>query len=379
MADASSAFMSRALDLARNAPAPTSPNPTVGAVVVANGKIVGEGAYLGPGTPHAEAVALEQAGDTARGATVYVTLEPCNHKRSRDGRPRTSCAGALIAAGVAQVHYAVADPDPRTNGEGHRKLEAAGIDVAAGEGEEEARRINEGFFKHRETGLPFVIAKFAASLDGRIAAASGDSRWVSGPTAREWSHHLRTRIDAIICGSETIIVDDPLLTARPDGTDAERQPLRVVVDSRGRVPPMARVFERTDWALTLVATSEDATPTWRAAIEATGTEVLTFAKHDDGHVDLEELLRELARRDVLTALIEGGGVLLGGFFDRGLVDKVHAIIAPIIVGSADAPGAIAGEGAYRMADALRLRDITVERLGEDILVTGYPEYVTRTE
>jgi diaminohydroxyphosphoribosylaminopyrimidine deaminase/5-amino-6-(5-phosphoribosylamino)uracil reductase len=168
------------------------------------------------------------------------------------------------------------------------------------------------------------------------------------------------------------------LTARPDGEDAERQPLRVVVDSRGRVPPMARVFERTDWALTLVATSEDASPAWRASIEATGTEVLTFAKHGD-RVDLHEVLRELAKRDVLTALVEGGGVLLGGFFDRGLVDKVHTIIAPVIVGAADAPGAVAGRGAYRMADALRLREITVERLGEDILVTGYPVYLTRAE
>jgi diaminohydroxyphosphoribosylaminopyrimidine deaminase/5-amino-6-(5-phosphoribosylamino)uracil reductase len=186
---------------------------------------------------------------------------------------------------------------------------------------------------------------------------------------------MRTRIDAIVCGSETIIVDDPQLTARPDGEDAERQPLRVVVDSRGRVPPMARVFGRTDWALTLVATTEDASLAWRSSIEATGTEVLTFAKHGE-HVDLEELLRELARRDVLTALVEGGGVLLGGFFDRGLVDKVHAIIAPVIVGAADAPGAVAGQGAYRMADALRLRDLELERLGEDILLTGYPVYLT---
>jgi diaminohydroxyphosphoribosylaminopyrimidine deaminase/5-amino-6-(5-phosphoribosylamino)uracil reductase len=236
----------------------------------------------------------------------------------------------------------------------------------------------EAHIKHRETGLPFVVAKFAASLDGRIAAASGDSRWVSGPTAREWSHRMRTRIDAIVCGSDTVIVDDPQLTARPDDQDADRQPLRVIVDSRGRVAPMARVFERTDWALTLVATSEDASPAWRSSIEATGTEVLTFAKHGD-RVDLEEVMRELARRDVVTALVEGGGVLLGGFFDRALVDKVHAIIAPLIVGAADAPGPVAGQGAYRMADALRLRDVDVERLGEDVLVTGYPIYMQARE
>ena len=365
--------MSRALDLARNASEPTSPNPTVGAVVVAGGEIVGEGVTEPPPGRHAEAVALDEAGERARGATLYVTLEPhCFQGRT------VPCTAAIIASGIAEVHYAVRDPDPRVNGEGHRVLEAAGIRVAAGDGEQEARRTMEEYLKQRETGLPFVIAKFAASLDGRIAAASGDSRWVSGPTAREWSHRMRTRIDAIICGSETIVLDDPQLTARPDGQDAKRQPLRVIVDSRGRVPPMARVFERTDWALTMVATSEDAPATWRASIEATGAEVLTFAKHGD-RVDLEELVRELAKRDVVTALIEGGGVLLGGFFDRGLVDKVHAIIAPIMIGAADAPGAVAGEGAYRMADALRLRDVEVERLGEDILVTGYPVYVAGGE
>ena len=323
--------MSRALELARDPPASTSPNPTVGAVVVADGEVVGEGVTEPPPGRHGEIVALDEADERAKGATLYVTLEPCRHH----GRT-PPCTDAIIAAGVAEVHYAVADPGPESGG-GHAVLEAAGVRVEAGDGEAEARRVKEAFFKHRETGLPFVIGKFATSLDGRIAAASGDSRWVSGPTSREWSHGLRTRIDAIICGSDTVIIDDPLLTARPDGQDAKRQPLRVVVDSRGRVAPMARVFERTDWALTLVATTEDASPAWRSSIEATGTEVLTFAKHGE-HVDLEELLRELAKRDVVTALVEGGGVLLGGFFDRALVDKVHAIIAPVIVGAADAPG-----------------------------------------
>ncbi len=363
-------LMQRALELARDTPVPTSPNPTVGAVIVSNSEVVGEGVTEPPPGRHAEVIALEQAGERARGATLYSTLEPCRHH----GRT-APCTDAIISAGVADVHYSVADPD-RDGAGGHAKLEAAGIRVTAGEGESEARRMNEGFFKHRETGLPFVIAKFAASLDGRIAAGSGDSRWVSGPTAREWSHRLRTRIDAIICGSETVILDDPLLTARPDGEDAERQPLRVVVDSRGRVPPMARVF--TGAAGTLVATAEGASAAWRASIEACGAEVAAFPAHGE-HLDLEALLRDLGARDILTALVEGGGVLLGGFFDRALVDKVYAIIAPIIVGAADAPGAIAGRGAYRMADALRLREVSVERLGEDILVTGYPAYLAERD
>jgi diaminohydroxyphosphoribosylaminopyrimidine deaminase/5-amino-6-(5-phosphoribosylamino)uracil reductase len=276
----------------------------------------------------------------------------------------------MIDAGVTEVHYAVADPDP-TSGGGHAALEVAGIRVVAGEGEDEARRINEAFFKHRTTGLPFVVAKFAASLDGRIGAASGDSRWVSGPETRAWAHHLRTRIDAILVGSGTVIIDDPELTARPGDQLAERQPLRVVVDSRGRIPPMARVL--TGPSKTLVATTDAATPTWRSVIEAQGAEVIAFLSRD-GHVDLKALLEELGRRDIVSLLVEGGGIIHGGFFDAGLVDKVHAVLAPMIIGATEAPAAVAGRGAYRMAEALRLGEMTVERLGDDILVTGYPDY-----
>ncbi|MCH7810646.1 MAG: bifunctional diaminohydroxyphosphoribosylaminopyrimidine deaminase/5-amino-6-(5-phosphoribosylamino)uracil reductase RibD, partial [Chloroflexi bacterium] len=222
--------MQRALDLARNAAHRVSPNPMVGAVVVAaDGSVAGEGVTQPPPGPHAEVVALEAAGERARGATLYVTLEPCAHQGETP-----PCSDAIIGAGVSEVHYAVTDVDSRVDGRGREALEKAGIRTVAGEGEEEARRINEAFFKHRTTGLPFVIAKFAASLDGKIAAASGDSRWVSGDEAREWAHVLRTRVDAILVGSSTVVVDDPLLTARPGGEEAERQPLRVIVDSRGR-------------------------------------------------------------------------------------------------------------------------------------------------
>jgi diaminohydroxyphosphoribosylaminopyrimidine deaminase/5-amino-6-(5-phosphoribosylamino)uracil reductase len=357
--------MRRALDLARDAPDPTSPNPTVGAVIVApDGSTAAEGVTRPPPGPHAEAVALAAAGGSARGATLYVTLEPCNH----EGRT-PPCTAAIVEAGIAEVHYAVGDPDPNVGGGGHQALEAAGIRVIAGEGEEEARRINEAFFKHRTTGLPFVIAKFAASLDGRIAAGSGDSRWVSGPETRAWSHSLRTRIDAILVGSDTVIVDDPELTARPNDQLAHRQPLRIVVDSRGRIPPMARVLEGP--GKTLIATTDAAMLSWRASLAAQA-EVVMFPI-ENGHVHLRALLEELGRRDILTLLVEGGGVILGGFFDAGLVDKVHAVLAPMIIGATDAPAAVAGRGASYMAEALRLRDVTVERLGEDILVTGYPD------
>jgi diaminohydroxyphosphoribosylaminopyrimidine deaminase/5-amino-6-(5-phosphoribosylamino)uracil reductase len=360
--------MQRALDLSREATHCVSPNPLVGAVVVsADGDVLGEGvSQPAPEWTHAEVMALRRAGDRARGGTLYVTLEPCSHAGKTP-----ACTEAIVAAGVAEVHYALRDPDPKVDGRGHEALEAAGVRTVAGEGEEQARRILEAFVKHRTTGLPFVIAKFAVSLDGKIAAASGDSRWVSGPETREWAHALRTRIDAILVGSETVVVDDPLLTARPGGMDAERQPLRVIVDTRGRTPPMAQAL--SGGAKTLVATRPAAPPEWRSAIEGRGAEVLSLPLAGE-HIGLRALLEELGRREIVTLLAEGGGVVLGSFFDAGLVDKVHAVIAPLIIGAADAPSAVAGEGADRMADALRLREVTIERLGEDILVTGYPEY-----
>jgi len=369
--------MERALSLARQALGIASPNPAVGAVLVKDGRIVGEGFTQPPGGPHAEAVAIHQAGEAARGATLYVTLEPCCHH----GRT-PPCTEAVLAAGVREVHLSHLDPDPHVNGQGKAELESAGVKVFVGEGEEEARRINEAYIKHRSTGLPFVIAKFAASLDGKIAATSGDSRWVSGPESRRWAHRQRTAVDAIVVGVRTILIDDPDLTARPEPGEGARQPdgeprqpLRVVVDSRGRTPASARVLQGP--AGTLVATTDASPEAWRREMRDTGVEVVvlparpTGGPASEGRVDLGELLRLLGSRDILSLLVEGGGELLGGFFDLGLVDKVQAIVAPIIIGGQETATAVAGRGARRMADALRLRDVTVERLGEDILVVGY--------
>jgi len=356
--------MSRALALARQAGV-VSPNPAVGAVLVRGDHVVGEGFTQPPGGPHAEVVALEHAAERARGATLYVTLEPCCHQ----GRT-PPCSRAIIAAGVAAVHFPILDPDPQVRGRGRDELAAAGIAVHVGEGEDEACRLYEAYIKHRTTGLPFVIAKFAASLDGRIAAPSGESRWISGPEAREWAHRLRAEIDAILCGANTIVVDDPQLTARPGGRESARQPLRVVADGRGRTPASARVLQGP--GRTLIATSDRSHRGWRAAMEAAGAEVLVLPRQGDS-LDLGALLRVLGERGVVSLLVEGGGVIIGSLFDHGLVDKVQAIIAPIIVGASDAPAAVAGAGARRLADAWRLREPTVERLGEDVLITGYPQ------
>jgi len=356
--------MARALELARQALGTTSPNPAVGAVLVKDGCIVGKGHTQPPGGPHAEIVAIKQAGADARGATLYVTLEPCSHF----GRT-PPCTKAIIEAGIREVHYAHDDPDAQGRGHGAQELREAGIEVHAGEGEAEARRINEAYIKQRLTGLPFVIAKWAMSLDGKIAATSGDSRWVSGPETREWSHQLRTKIDALMVGVRTVLIDDPQLTARPGGIDAERQPLRIVADSRGRTPVTARVLDGPGRALLTTTSASGAA--WRRQMAEAGAEVLVLPERDE-RVDLEGLLRVLGERQLLSLLVEGGGELLGSFFNAGLVDKVHAVIAPLVIGGREAPAAVAGRGVERMAEALRLVEVSVERLGDDVLVTGYP-------
>lgn len=368
--------MQAALEESRVARGTTSPNPPVGAVVVAEGELIARGRTQAAGAEHAEVMALRAAGERARGADVYCTLEPCAHH----GRT-PPCTDALIEAGVRSVTYALRDPFPEVDGRGHAQLQAAGIEVHDGDGAAESRELLAGYLKHQRTGLPLVVVKYAASLDGRIAAGSGDSRWVSGPETLRWAHRERPGLDAMVVGSNTVVVDNPELTARPGDpagpVDPEvHQPLRIVVDSRGRIPDDARILLGA--SSTLVATTAASEESWRATIEATGAEVLVVpartGRGDLEHVDLTALVEELGRRGLLTVLFEGGGVLLGSLFDQRLVDRVHAVIAPIIVGAADAPTPVAGQGADRMRDAVRLRDIIVERLGEDTLFTGVPDW-----
>jgi diaminohydroxyphosphoribosylaminopyrimidine deaminase/5-amino-6-(5-phosphoribosylamino)uracil reductase len=358
-----SEYMQRALALAESVLGTTSPNPSVGCVIVRDGCVIAEGATLPPPGAHAEAVALEAAGDDARGATAYVTLEPCSHT-GRTG----PCADALIAAGVSTVYVAMQDPDENVAGQGIDKLRAAGVDVRVGDGADEAARLLEAYVKHRMAGLPFVIVKFAATLDGKIAARSGDSRWVAGEAARAWAHGFRTKIDAIMCGVNNVLLDDPQLTARPGGVVAERQPLRIVADSRGRTPLDANVLG--PGGKTIIATTERSSSEWRTAIEQRGAEALVLPAGEDGRVEVRALCEELGKRGVLSLLVEGGGELHASFFAAGLVDKVHAIIAPKIVGGSAYP-AVAGAGVARMADAVVLRDVEVTQLADDVAIVGY--------
>lgn len=341
----------------------TSPNPAVGAVVVRDGVVVGGGWTQPPGGAHAEVLALESAGDAARGAALFVTLEPCCVL----GRT-PPCTAAIIAAGVREVHVACLDPHPLVRGQGRLELERAGIATFTGEAEAMARKHHESFFHSVATGRPFVIAKYAMTLDGRIATAGGDSHWVSGDESRRWVHRLRDTVDAIVVGVNTVLSDDPELTARPEGTpSADRQPLRVVLDSRARCPATARLLRCP--GRTLVVCTGDAPVERLRELAAAGAEVLLVPSEDD-RVALGPLMQVLARRGVVSLLVEGGSAVLGAFIDGGYVNKVHAFVAPAILGGAGlAP--ISGRGQARMADAWRLRDPEWERTGEDVLVTGY--------
>jgi diaminohydroxyphosphoribosylaminopyrimidine deaminase/5-amino-6-(5-phosphoribosylamino)uracil reductase len=353
--------MHEALRLARLGAGATSPNPMVGAVVVASGRIVGRGFHPRAGAPHAEVFALGEAAAAARDATLYVTLEPCVHQ----GRT-PPCTDAIVGAGIRRVVVAMLDPDRRVSGSGLRRLAESGVETRVGVAESEARRLNEAYIKHRTTGLPFVTAKWAMTLDGRIATRSGDSRWISSDASRAVVHELRAGSDAILAGIGTVLRDDPALTARTGA--APRNPRRVVLDSTLRVPPRARVLTR-DGTPVLVATTTRARPAARRTLEAMGVEVLV-ADGPDGRVDLGVLLRELGRRDVLTLLVEGGSAVHGAFMDAGLVDKVLIFIGPQIVGG-PAPGPVGGAGVDALSRAWRLARVAVRRLDDDVVIEGY--------
>jgi len=352
-------LMRRALDLAERGRGLVSPNPLVGAVLVRDGRVVGEGWHEGPGTAHAEAMAVARAGEDARGATLVVTLEPCDHH----GRT-PPCTEALIAAGVAEVVAAAGDPNPVVDGRGFARLREAGVEVRTGVLEREAERRNAAFRRHVVTGLPFVTLKMAATLDGKVAARDGSSRWITGEAARADVHRLRGDSDAIVVGAGTALADDPALTVR-DPDYRGRPVLRVVVDAAGRVPGTGRLFSHE--APTLVATSDDADPgavdAWRAA----GAEVVAFPRAPGG-VPLAELMAHLGKRDVQSVLLEGGPTLAFSAARDGVVDRLVLFWAPKLLGGSGAPGVLAGEGFAPVGDAVDLEIVSVERVGPDLKV-----------
>ena len=355
-------MMRRALTLALGGRGCTSPNPMVGAVLVKDGVVVGEGYHAQLGGPHAEVVALDAAGERARGATLYVSLEPCCHT----GRT-PPCTDAILRAGVSRVVAAVQDPNPAVRGQGLARLREAGLAVDVGACEAEARALNAAFFTWVTMGRPLGILKAGMSLDGKIATRTGEARWITGEPSRRRAHQMRAEVDAILVGAETALRDDPLLTARD--SPAPRQPLRVVADSRARLPLAHQLVRTAREVPTLVAATPQAPGDRVSALKAAGVEVLVV----DGpgpRVDLRALAGALAKRNVTSLLIEGGGTLHAAALEAGIVDRVAIFIAPILLGGRDAVPVLGGAGAATLGEAWRLNDVALEPMGDDWLFTG---------
>lgn len=353
-------YMREALRIARNAMGRTSPNPLVGAVVVQDGIIVAQGWHRQAGTPHAEIHALNMAGELARGATVYVTLEPCSHY-GRTG----PCAKALIEAGVSKVVVAMLDPNPKVSGNGIKLLQEAGIEVQCGILEAEARKLNEIFLKWITEKMPFVALKTAMSLDGKIATATGESQWITNESSRLKTHQLRDCYDGIMVGINTAIKDNPSLTTRLPGKKG-KNPVRIVVDSRGRLPVDSKLV--TDGqAPTIVAVSAAAPEANIEALAERGVQVIAAGTDS---VDLKLLMHKLAEQKICSVLVEGGGQLNYSLLESGLVDKVYAFIAPKLIGGRDALTSVEGEGFHQLSRAVEFADIETELIAGDVLITG---------
>ena len=364
LTDRERAALARARELAEGGRGRVSPNPLVGAVVLRDQRTVAEGWHAGPGLPHAEAMALAAAGEEARGATVVCTLEPCSHH----GRT-PPCADALAAAGVARVVIGCADPLERERAQGREVLRAAGIDVVVANGADglACAEQNAAFLTWTITGLPHVTVKLATSLDGKIATATGESRWISGPGSRALVHRWRADHDGVAVGLGTALADDPRLTAR-DVEGPVRQPARVVFDSSARLPLGSALVLGARELPVIVLAAADAPPDRVAALEAAGAEVVLLPGGPAERIGAG--LRALGARGIQSLLVEGGAELAGAMVAAGAVDRVAWFLAPLLIGGRDAPSAIGGPGAPALGAAPRLEGLTCERVGEDLLVTG---------
>lgn len=356
-------YMWLAIKLALKAQGQTSPNPLVGALIVKNGTIVGRGFHCQAGTPHAEINALTEAGNKAQGAELYLNLEPCSHF----GRT-PPCVDAIIQKKIMKVFVGMVDPNPLVRGRGIKKLKEAGIEVATGILEKECRKLNEVFIKYITTKRPFVILKAAASLDGRVAAESGDSQWITNEKSREYVHQLRSAVDAVLVGIGTVNKDDPKLTCRLKNRKG-KDPIRIVVDSTLSISPKAKVLNLNSQALTIIATTPKAPLKKRALIEKKGARVLVIPSKD--RVDLRLLMEILGKEEITSVLIEGGSEINTSALHSGIVDKVLFFYAPKIIGGKQAPLMVGGKGIARVKDALVLHNITTQRFSDDVMIEGY--------
>ncbi len=357
-------YMRMALRLAGKAKGRTSPNPMVGAVVVKGGTVISRGYHRKAGDAHAEARALKRAGRSAKGATLYVTLEPCSHTDKRT----PPCTPLVMQAGVRRVVVAMIDPNPRVSGRGIKALKSAGIEVTTGVMDAEAKKMNEAFIKHITTGMPFVTLKIAQTLDGKIATSSGESKWITGEKAREEAHRLRDSHDAILVGINTVLMDNPSLTTRiPGGKD----PVRVIVDSGLRIPIHAKVVTQKSPAKTIVATLVGAPKSKIRKLQDAGVEVLTV-KSTRGRLDLRDLMKKLGKRDIMSVLVEGGAEINASVLKAGLVDKFVMFLAPLLMTGTNSLCSIGGSSPARLSQAIKLRDMTAQFVGKDLMIEGYP-------
>jgi diaminohydroxyphosphoribosylaminopyrimidine deaminase/5-amino-6-(5-phosphoribosylamino)uracil reductase len=356
-------MIQRALELAAQGTGLASPGPLVGCVIADDRQqIIGEGFYAYDEVKHAETIALEQAGERALGSTVYISLEPHAHQ----GRT-APCTDALIRAGVKRVVAPIDDPNPKVSGRGFAHLREAGIEVSTGLLAEEATRLNEAYIHYMRTGRPFVHLKMAVSLDGKVATATGDSRWITGEVARARVHELRHQSDVIMIGGRTARADDPLLTDR-SGKKRRRALVRVVVEQFLRVSPESQLVQTSDEAPVIVFASGEVKQDSLTALQARGVEVVAGGSV----LDLKSILDELGARAIQSVLVEGGPLLAALLLEAGLVNKVTFFVAPMLIGGKDAPSAIVGAGAEKISDAMRLQEIEVRQHDADVEITGYP-------
>jgi diaminohydroxyphosphoribosylaminopyrimidine deaminase/5-amino-6-(5-phosphoribosylamino)uracil reductase len=357
-------FMAEALRLAKKGWGFTSPNPMVGAVVVKDNQIVGRGYHKAFGGPHAEVNAIKDAGEKTKGAKLYVTLEPCNHS----GRT-PPCTQAILNAGIRQVIVAMKDPNPNVEGGGIQYLTQNGIEVISGVSKIEAHRLNESFIKYVTRKRPFTIVKCAATLDGRIATCTGDSKWISGPLSRSHVHYLRQGVDAILVGIETIRKDNPSLTTRLNymkGVD----PARIILDTHLSIPIDAKVLTIASNAKTWIVCGHDIDKAKKDAVVKKGAEVIE-TNHRQGRIDLNMLMDQLAQKNISSLLIEGGGKVIGSALAAGIVDKLYLFYAPKILGGDDGIPICSGFGPKMMKDSIKVGRINVHRLGDDVMIEGY--------
>ena len=358
-------YMRLCLSLAKKGKGRTSPNPIVGAVVVKNDRIIGKGYHKKAGLPHAEAIAISKAGSDAEDATLYINLEPCCHSNKKT----PPCTKKIIESKIKKVVIGMIDPNPLVSGKGIEELIASNIEVKTGVMEHEAKKLNETFIKYITTKTPFVILKIASSLDGKIATNTGESKWITGETARKYAHKLRDEVDAVLVGIGTILRDNPSLTTRLKNKKG-KDPIRVVIDSNLRIGLLSKILIQKSDAKTIIATSKTASKNKIDKIKKTGAEIILLKTKNVG-MPLAELMRELGKQGITSLMIEGGSEIAASALKEGIVDKVIFFIATKIITGRNAKPSIGGDGIMKLEDALMLKDVSVKGVGEDIMVEGY--------